>query len=289
MDTCIETIVEEYRSRKIDRRVFFERLIAVVGSYPVAYLLLEKNGLALSLLSPIESENANVESTAVTYPGEGVTLQGYLSHPKGNGPFPAVILVHHGFGLDDHSRDVTRRLASEGFLTLGVDLLSRKGGTASMPSPEEAMKALGTLADREIISDLSAAYNYLTSHPMVKKDRIGILGFCSGGSQAFLYATENPNLKAMVIFYGSAPKSEAALAKIQCPVLGNYGELDERTTATVPATAAAMQRLGKSFDYKIYPNAPHAFFHEVRPERYNEAAAKDAWERTIQFYRKNLG
>jgi len=288
MDTRLETLLEEYRSRKIDRRVFFERLIAIVASYPVAYHLLEKNGLALSFLSQIESENENVESTSVTYPGEGVTLRGYLSHPKGNGPFPAVILVPHGFGLDDHSRDVTRRLASEGFATLGVDVLSRKGGTASMPSPEEALKMIRSLTDQEVVSDLGASYVYLTSQSMVRKDRIGIMGFCSGGSQAFLYATENPDLKAAVIFYGSAP-SEAALTKIQCPVLGNYGELDERISSGVPATAAAMQRLGKRFDYKIYPNAPHAFFRDVSPERYNEAAANDAWKRTIQFFGENLG
>ena len=272
---------------RINRRAFFQRLIAVVGSSPLAFLLMEKNGLALSLLSQIESENANVDSAPVMYPGKGATLQGHLSKPKGDGPFPAIIMVHHGFGLDDHSRDVTRRLAAEGFAALGVDLLSRKGGTASMSDPQAALTMIGDLTDEEFINDLGAAYDYLISLSAIKKDGIGIMGFCSGGSQAFLYATVNSNLKGLVVFYGSAPADEL-LTKVQCPVLGNYGALD-RISEGVPATAATMQKLGKSFDYKIYPDAPHAFFHDVRPERYREAAAKDAWSRTIDFFHKHLG
>ncbi len=287
MDTKIETIVNDYRSRRIDRRGFMERLIAVVGSYPVAHHLLETSGLAMSLLSPAESETADVESTTVKYPGEGATLEGYLSRPKGAGPFPAVILIHENRGLNEHIRDVARRVASQGFVVLGVDQLSRKGGTASFESPDKAREAIQILTDDQVIGDLDAAHNYLQSHATVRKGQIAVMGFCWGGQRSFLYSTANPNLKAAVVFYGSTP-AEERLQKIQCPVLANYGETDQRITSQVPATEAAMKKFGKSFDPKIYPGAAHAFFNDTGAN-YNEAAAKDAWTRTIQFLKKSVG
>ena len=288
MDPRVETIVTEYQAGRINRRVFFERLIAVVGSYALAHQYLETSGLAMSLLSPAESENAAVESTAVKFPGEGVTLEGYLSRPKGKGPYPGVILIHENRGLNDHIRDVARRLASAGYATLAVDLLSRKGGTASFAAPDDATKAFQGVTDDDVLRDLDASYSCLNSNAAVRKDDIGVMGFCWGGQRSFLYATANPKLKAAVVFYGTTPPDDK-LQQIQCPVLGNYGEKDTRITSTVPATEEKMKKLGKSYDAKIYPGAQHAFFNDTNPERYNEAAAKDAWPRLLAFLKKNLG
>lgn len=288
MDSRIETIVTEYRSGRINRRVFFERLIAVLGSYTLAHHFLEKSGLAMSLLSPAESDSSNVESTAVKFPGEGVTLEGYLSRPKGKGPFPGVILIHENRGLNDHIRDVARRLAAQGYAALAPDLLSRKGGIGSFATPEDATKAFASASDDDVIRDLNASYNYLNSNAAVKKDDIGVWGFCWGGQRSFLYATANPKLKAAVVFYGTPPP-EDKLLQIQCPVLGNYGEKDTRVTSTVAATEATMKKLGKSYDPKVYPGAEHAFFNDTNPDRYNEAAAKDAWTRSTAFLKKHLG
>ena len=287
VDSRLETLAKQYRAHTINRRVFMERLIAVMGSYPLAHHFLETSGWAESLLSLQESEASDVESTAVQYPGEGATLQGYLSRPKGAGPFPAVIVIHENRGLNEHIRDVARRYAAEGFVALAVDQLSRKGGAASFGSPDEAREAIGTLTDDQVVEDLDAVFEYLQSHAAVGRDRIGVVGFCWGGQRSFLYATANPNLKAAVVFYGSTPPEEK-LAQIQCAVLANYGETDTRITSRVPETAATMQRLGKTFDYKIYPGAAHAFFNDTG-SNYNEAAAKDAWTRTLQFFRKQLG
>lgn len=286
-DSRIEPIVSEYRSGKINRRVFFERLIGVVGSYALAHHFLEQSGLAMSLISPAESDMANVESTAVKYPGEGVTVEAYLSRPKGNGPFPGIVLIHENRGLNDHIRDVARRLASQGYATLAPDLLSRQGGTASFASPDDATKAFQNVKDDDAVRDLNSAYAYLNSNSAVKKDNIAVMGFCWGGQRSFLYATANPKLRAAVVFYGTPPTDEQ-LAKIQCPVLGSYGEKDTRVTSTVAATEQKMKELGKSYDPKVYPEAEHAFFNDTGP-RYNEAAAKDAWARVTTFFKKNLG
>ena len=287
MDSRLETIAAEYRSKSINRRVFMERLTAVLGSYPLAHHFLETSGWAMTLLSPAESLQADVESTAVKYPGQGVTLEGYLSRPKGAGPFPGILLIHENRGLNEHIRDVARRFAAEGFVVLAVDQLSRKGGTASFASPDAARDAIGTLTDDQVVADLDAAYKYLQSHAAVRKDHTAVMGFCWGGQRTFLYATANPNLKAAVVFYGSTP-AEEKLANIRCPVLAHYGQTDARITDRAPDTEAAMKKHGKSFEYKIYPGAAHAFFNDTGAN-YNEAAAKEAWPRTLDFFRKNLG
>lgn len=287
MDPRIEQIVKSYQERKINRRVFFERLIAVVGAYPLAHHLLETSGMAMSVLSQVESEAASIESTTVKYPGEGVTLEGYLSRPKATGPYPAVIVIHENRGLNDHIRDVARRLASQDYVALAVDLLSRQGGTGSMADPDAARAAFRNVSDDDVLRDLNSAYNYLQSHAMVRQGQTGVIGFCWGGQRSFLYATANLNLKAAVVFYGATPE-EAALANIQAPVLANYGETDQRITSRVPETEAAMRRLGKRYDFRIYPGAGHAFFNDTG-DRYDEAAAADAWNRTLAFFKNNLG
>ena len=287
-DPRLEQIAAEYRAGNMDRRVFLERLIAVLGSYPLAHHFLETSGWALSLLSPQESLAAGVGSTAVKYPGEGATLQAYLSRPKAGGPFPGVLLIHENRGLNEHIRDVARRIAAQGFVVLAVDHLSRKGGTASFATPDEATASFQTLTDDQVLNDMDAAFEYLYSHAAARRDRIAVWGFCWGGQRSFLYATDNAALKAAVVFYGSPPPEEK-LADIQCPVLGNYGETDTRITSTVPTVEATMKRLGKSYEAKVYPGAPHAFFNDTNRERYNEAAAKDAWARSIAFLKKNLG
>ena len=288
MDSRIETIVSEYRDGKINRRGFLERLIAVLGSYKLAHHFLEQSGMAMSLLSPAESDSANVDSSAVKIPGDGVTIESYLSKPKGKGPFPGIILIHENRGLNEHIRDVARRLAGQGYATLAPDMLSRQGGTASFATPDDAVKAFQGVKDDDVVRDLNSVYDYLNKNAAVKKDTVAVMGFCWGGQRSFLYATANAKLKAAVVFYGTPPPDDK-LAQITCPVLGNYGETDTRVTSTVAATTEKMKQLRKSYDPKIYPGAPHAFFNDTNPASYNEAAAKDAWPRVLGFLKKNLG
>jgi carboxymethylenebutenolidase len=287
MTEKIENIVEEYESGKLDRRAFIGRLIGLTGSMAAAHLLLESSGIAANLISNIESQQIKVSSENIKYlSSNNLNVDGYLSTPQNKGKFPAVIVIHENRGLNDHTRDVARRFAAEGFVALAPDLLSRKGGTAGMASPDKARESLSTLPAEDAISDLKAGLAYLNNHKKVKKGRLASVGFCWGGARSFLLAAESEILRAAVVFYGSAPPAEK-LVQVRVPVLGIYGETDERITSRVPEVESALKKANKQFEYKIYPGAGHAFFNDTG-ERYNKDAAQDAWTRTLAFLRKNL-
>ena len=287
MSDRVETIVEAYRGGRLDRRAFLARLVALTGSMAAAHMLLETTGLASTLVSEVESRQFKVTSADVNFPGPGgAKLSGYLSTPEGKGRHAAVVVIHENRGLNEHTRDVARRFAAEGFTALAPDLLSRKGGTASMGSPDKAREALSTVMADEATADLKAALAYLDSHKRVRAGRLGSVGFCWGGARSFLLAAESERLRAAVVFYGSAPPPEK-LAQVRAPVLGIYGETDERITSRVPEVAETLKKAGKKFEYKIYPGAGHAFFNDTG-QRYDPAAAKDAWALTLAFLRRNL-
>ena len=287
MNNQIKQIVEEYTSEKIDRRGFLSRVIALTGTYAAAHLLLEQTGLAQTVVSDKESKKANVDSNAVEYKNGSVNLSGYLSKPLKKGKYPAIIVIHENRGLNEHTRGVARRFAEAGYVALATDALSRSGGTASFETPEKVREAFGKLDMKDVLSDLNASLDYLNSHKSVKKDKLASIGFCWGGVRSFLLATEPNKLKAAVVFYGTAPTNEQ-LAKVHAPVLGIYGKTDERITSKVPEIDAEMKRLKKSYEYKIYDGAGHAFFNDTG-DRYNATAADDAWRRVQGWLTKYLG
>lgn len=287
MEKRIEVIVEEYSSNKLNRRDFFTRLIAITGTYATAQLFLEQSGLAQTVVSNVESKRIDVDSSTVEYPNGDVKLSGYLCKPKKKGKYPAILVIHENRGLNDHTRDVARRFASEGFVALAVDALSRKGGTASMTTPEKVREAFATIPSNDVISDLNAGLNFLNTHKNVKKNKIASIGFCWGGARSFMLSTAENKLAAAVVFYGTAP-TEAELSKVHCPVFGVYGEKDERITSKVSEVDSAMKKLKKPYEFKIYEEAQHAFFNDTNGERFNAEAAKDAWIQTLTFLRKNL-
>jgi len=278
----LNTTIAAYKGGVIDRRTFLDCLIALTGSMAAAHLLLESTGLASTMISQIESKQKEISSDTVTYTAsDGESIGAYLSTPRERERFPGVIVIHENRGLNDHIRDVARRFAAEGFTALAPDLLSRMGGTGSMASPDKAREALSSLSPDEAIADLKAGLEYLDHHDRVIRGRLGSTGFCWGGLRSFVLAAESQLLRAAVVFYGSAPPADT-LAQVQCPVLGLYGETDERITSQVPEVAEEMKRHDKHFEYKIYPGAGHAFFNDTGG-RYNPDAAKDAWRRTIEF------
>jgi carboxymethylenebutenolidase len=202
------------------------------------------------------------------------------------GKYPAILVIHENRGLNEHTRDVARRFAAAGYVALASDALSRKGGTASFGTPEKAREAFSSLNMTEVMSDLNAGLAFLNSHQNVRKGRLASIGFCWGGARSFALATEPNDLKAAVVFYGSAP-SEEQLAKVRVPILGIYGENDERITSRVPEVAAALKKFNKSFEYKIYDDAQHAFFNDTG-DRYDPESAKDAWAQTLAFLKKHV-
>jgi carboxymethylenebutenolidase len=287
MKNQIENIVDEYAAEKLDRRGFLTRVIALTGTYAAAHLLLEQTGLARTVISEVESKKANVDSSTVEYKNGDAKLSGYLSKPQKKGKYPAILVIHENRGLNEHTRDIARRFAAAGYVALAADALSRKGGTASFETPDKAREAMTSLNMTEVIGDLNAGLAFLNSHPNVKKGRLASIGFCWGGARSFTLATESNDLKAAVVFYGTAPTNEQ-LAKVRVPVLGIYGSKDERITSKVPEVAAEMKKLNKTYEYKIYEGAEHAFFNDTNPQRYNAEAAKDAWTQTLAFLKKNL-
>ncbi len=283
----IEDLTSSYQSGALNRRDFLVRLATLTGSMAAAHLLIEKNGIA-QVISAQETQAGAIKIVGadVSFPSGDIKSGGYLAAPEGAGPFPAVVVIHENRGLNEHTRDVARRFAMAGFVALATDALARRGGTASMKTPDEARTAIGTISPAEALADLEAGLVYLDTLPNVQKGKLGSVGFCWGGARSFALATQSAKLRAAVVFYGSAPAADQ-YANVKCPVLGLYGETDNRITSEVPKVAAAMQAAGKSFQSKIYAGAGHAFFNDSG-DRFNPAAAADAWPRTLEFLRTNL-
>ena len=222
----------------------------------------------------------------VSYKSGAETVSGLLVTPEGKGPFPAVIVIHEWWGLDNWVKDQARALAREGYVALAPDLYR---GRVADKQEDAHQLMMGTPRDRAL-RDLHAAHAYLQGRPDVRKNRIGAIGWCMGGMYALALATEEPGLAAVVAYYGAPPSDEAALARIKAPVLGNFGGEDKGPSPEqVKAFEAAMKKAGKTVDVKVYPGAGHAFANVNNPWKgYREDAAKDAWARTVAFLARHL-
>lgn len=224
----------------------------------------------------------------VTYPGEGVTVRAFLVGPAAKGARPALIVVQEWWGLNDHIKDVARRYAREGYVAIAPDLYSRLGNRVTA-DPNEAGKLMNSLRQEDGLRDLNATVTYLKSVEGVDAARIGVTGFCMGGSYALMLPCVNRDIKAAVPFYGQVPNPDAPLKDLACPVLYIYGEEDGWITkADVQRLAAALKKYGKPGEIKTYPGAPHAFFNDTRKDVYKPAEAKDAWARTLAFFKTHL-
>jgi carboxymethylenebutenolidase len=222
----------------------------------------------------------------VTYARGTDSIRAYVAYPERKTKAPAVIVIHEIFGLTDWEPTVADRLAKEGFVAILPDLLSSKHGK-SPADADSGRKLVGELEPERVTADLDATYAYVNALPAVEHDHIGTIGFCWGGGQSFRYATNNPNLRAVVVCYGPPPDT-AAMRRIQAPVLGVYGENDERIDATLPTVVAAMQSDGKTFNHEIYPGTGHGF---LKPGRQGSDGpqVERAWKRILEFYRARLG
>jgi len=241
--------------------------------------------LACLVLIALVSPALAAEQT-VSFKSGDETVNGFLVTPEGKGPFPAVIVIHEWWGLDGWVKEQARALGKEGYVALAVDLYRGK----VTDKQEEAHQLMSGLPPDRAMRDLKAAFNFLASRPDVREDRIGAIGWCMGGRYALALATEEPRLAAVVAYYGAPPTDAAAIAKIKAPMLGNYGAEDKGPSPEqVKAFEAALKKAGKTVDIKIYPGAGHAFANPNNPwGGYREAAAKDAWSRTVAFFAKHL-
>jgi carboxymethylenebutenolidase len=282
-------LLRQQGREEVSRREFLRKGAIMAGSAVAANALGELLVSAPAFAAQVDASDPALISGDVRYSAaDGVGLTGYLTRPKGDDKRPAVIVIHGWTGIDDHIRDVGRRLAKAGYVALVPDLLARSGGTSAFSSGETATKELYRLGDEMFTKDLSGAVNYLNGQNFVRVNKIGVIGFCWGGGKALMFTTRSKDLAASVIYYGSNPPNLDDVKNISAPVLGQYGGVDERVTAGVPQLEAAMRKYGKSFEYKIYPGAPHAFNTDTSPRSYREDAAKEAWARTLEFLKKHL-
>jgi len=222
----------------------------------------------------------------------------YEARPEIEGKYPAVLVIPEIFGMHEHIKDVTRRFAKEGFLSIAFEPYAREGGVLHLPDIESVRKVVDPIPDDRVMADLDALVAYVKKHPAARADRIGVTGFCRGGMYTLLFAAHSREVKAAVSWYGSIRPAKTPgvrtagpldlAAKIQAPVLGLYGGEDLGIpVADVKAMEAALKEAGKIAEFVIYPGAPHAFFADYRPS-YRAEAAKDAWGRCVAWFNKYL-
>ena len=285
----LERLIGSVQKGDLSRREFIHRAIVLTGSLVAATTLADAVAPTAGHAILVDPNDAALASSDIKFNSvDGVTISGYLSRPKGDGKFPAVVVIHENRGLNDHIRDVARRLARTGYVAIAPDLLSRQGGTASFTSDSAVTEGIRNLDEETSTKDFAGAVNYLKGQSFVQANKIGLTGFCWGGGNVLLFATRNKDIAASVVFYGRNPKNIDDIQNIAGPVMGLYGGEDKGITSAVPNLEAAMKQYGKSFEYKIYPGAPHAFHNDMNPERYRAEAAQDAWSRTLDFFKKQL-
>ena len=242
--------------------------------------------IALSFAVLIAAASAfAADGKSVTYKSGDETVQGILYTPAGKGPFPAIIVIHEYWGLNDWVKEQASKLSDEGYVTLAIDLYRGKVAT----TPDMAHEIMRGVPEDRAKRDLHAAFEFLASLPTVKPDRIGAIGWCMGGGYSLDVALQEPTLAADVINYGHLATDPDAMKKIHAPILGLFGAQDHGITPDdVHKFEASMKQLGKQVDIKIYDDAGHAFENPNNKDGYRAADAADAWKRTVDFLATTL-
>ena len=225
------------------------------------------------------------ESKTVSYKSGDETVSGALYTPAGKGPFPALIVIHEYWGLNDWVKEQASKLSDQGYVTLAVDLYRGKVAT----TPDEAHEIMRGVPEDRAKRDLHAAFEFLASMPNVKKERIGSIGWCMGGGYSLDVALQEPTLAADVINYGHLATDPEALKKINAAILGIFGAQDRGIPpADVKKFAEVLEKNGKKIEIKIYDDAGHAFENPNNKDGYRAADAADAWQRTVDFLARTL-
>ena len=225
------------------------------------------------------------DGKSVSYKSGDENVQGVLYAPSGNGPFPALIVIHEWWGLNDWVKEQASKLADQGYVTLAIDLYRGKVAT----TPDMAHEIMRGVPDDRAARDLHAAVEFLAAQSNVSKNKIGVIGWCMGGGYALNAALHESTLKAAVINYGHLATDPAQLASINAAILGIFGGKDRGIPVDdVNKFADALKKAGKKVEIKIYPDAGHAFENPNNKEGYRADDAADAWKRTVAFLAAGL-
>jgi len=234
------------------------------------------------------SVSENLSDRMVSYPSDGVTMAAYVVGPKAKGRYPAILVVQEWWGLNEHIKDIARRVAREGYVAIAPDLYSRLGHKVTTEA-NEAGKLMQALQESDGLTDLRATVTYLKTLDGVDSNRIGVTGFCMGGSYALMLPCTSQDIKAAVVVYGQVPNPDTPLKNLAAPLLYIYGEDDGWITkADVQRLRDALRKYNKPGEIKTYPGCAHAFFNDTRKEVYRPAEAADAWKRTLAFFQQHL-
>lgn len=286
MDQRIIDLYDEFMHVHFSRRIFLERAAKITGGVAAASALLPLLQSNYAQAAIVEESDPRITTQAVTIPGATGDLKAYLALPRTKGKHGAVLVVHQNRGLNPHIQDIARRLAVEGYVALAVDFLSPLGGTPA--DEEKAMKMFADLDKTKTTENAKAAVAWLRARPDVD-GKVGAVGFCWGGGVINQLAVNDPTLNAGVVYYGTPPDPSQA-GQIKAQLLLNYADptLDTRNGALVPAYEDALKAAHVKYQLYFYEGAQHAFNDDTAGPRYNEAAAKLAWGRTLELFKKTL-
>ena len=285
MDQKIINLFDEYTHKPLTREEFLKRLAILTGGTAAAMATLPLLEVNYAQAQTIPQDDPRLTIERITYSGAEGEMKAYVARPKKSKKFAAVMVIHENRGLNPHIEDITRRMALEGFLAFAPDALSLQGGT-----PTDADKAREMFSKLDAVKNLSnfvKGFDYVKTRKDCNK-KFGCIGFCWGGAMANQLAVNVADLKAAVPYYGRQPEA-VDVPKIKAAIQLHYGGLDERINAGIPAYEEALKKAGINYELHIYEGAQHAFNNDTAPTRYNEAAAKLAWSRTIGFLHKHLG
>jgi len=243
--------------------------------------------MAQTIDNIVDPNDSSLASAMVQFPGAAGNVSAYVSRPKDGTNLGTVIVIHENRGLVGHIKDVARRFAKDGFAAIAVDCMGRIGGSDQYNGSDAATEAIKKVTGAMVAEDLTAALSYMKKQNYVN-GKVGVVGYCWGGGNSLNFATKCKDLKAAVVYYGRNPDPLDSVANIACPLMGNYAEDDPNIMPGVEPLKAALAKAGKSIDIKVYPGAKHAFNNNTNADRYHPEAAKDAWARTVNFFKANL-
>jgi carboxymethylenebutenolidase len=282
MNQQIINLYDEYTHKPLGRDEFLKKLAVLAGGTAAAMALLPLLEVNQAQAAVTHADDLFTET--ISYEGVNGTMQAYLARPVGSGKYAAVVIIHENRGLNAHIEDVARRAAKAGYLAIAPNALAPLGGTPT--NDDEARAKFQQLKPDESLQNFLRAFDYLATRPDCN-GKFGCVGFCWGGAMANSLAVNLPQLKAAVAFYGRQPAAED-VAKIKAAVQLHYGGLDERVNAGIPAYEAALKENMIPYELYVYEGVNHAFHNDTAPTRYNEAAAKLAWQRSLDFFGKYL-
>jgi carboxymethylenebutenolidase len=283
MDQKFINLFDVFTHGGMNRREFMDKLTLMAGSTAAASVVLGtlQNNYAKAAITEANDARLLVSDGEIA-PG----LSGHLAMPKdASGKLPGVIVIHENRGLNPHIKDVTRRMALEGFVAFGVDYLSPLGGTPA--DEDKAKEMIGTLKPEDVVAHSRKILATLAAHEKIN-GKVGAIGFCWGGGQVNALAVNDSSLAAGVAYYGRQAAA-ADVPKISSPLMLHYASLDERINAGIGEFETALKAANKPYELHMYEGANHAFNNDANSARYNKEAADLAWSRSVAFLKKHAG